>query len=64
MIQVSQKEFDKIHNDYKGMLDDGRQSGFNGSVRRAAGLKGWGEYQGTTLLIEGIHFEITKGEEK
>lgn len=57
MIQLTLQEYNKIHKDYKGTMN-GKRSAFNGSIRAAAGLKGWGELEGTALLIEGTDFEI------
>ena len=59
MIQLTLKQYNSIHKDYRG-TDNGKKEAFNASLRSKAGLKGWGEHQGTALLIEGIHFEIVK----
>jgi hypothetical protein len=62
MIQLTEKQYSKIHKDFKGTMDDGKKRAFNSSVRSAAGLKGWGELSGTSPLVEGIDFEITKSQ--
>jgi hypothetical protein len=60
MIQLTNKQFQSIHKDYRGTTSEGKKSAFNASIRSRAGLKGWGEKGGTDLLIEDIHFEIVK----
>ena len=57
MYKITLAQFRKIHTDYRGVCNNKREA-FNGSIRSAAGLEGWGELLGTTVLTEGIHFEI------
>ena len=57
MYKLTLKQYNKIHKDYRGTCN-GKKEAFNGSIRSAADLKGWGELQGTTILTEGLHFEI------
>ena len=57
MYKITLAQFRKIHTDYRGVCDNKREA-FNGSIRSAAGLKGWGDLGGTTILTEGLHFEI------
>ena len=59
MIQLTLKQYNSIHRDYRG-TSNGKKEGFNGSIRSKAGLYGWGKLQGTTILTEGLHFEIVK----
>ncbi len=59
MIKLTAKQYNSIHRDFRGTTN-GKKEGFNASIRNRAGLKGWGDLQGTAILTEGIHFEIIK----
>ena len=59
MYKITLKKYNKIHKDYRG-VSDGKKEAMNASIRSAAGLKGWGDLNGTTILTEGLHFEIVK----
>ena len=58
MITITAAAWKKIHKDFKGTEENGAKSAFNGSIRAAAGLKGWGDKNGTDILVEGIHFQV------
>ncbi len=60
MIRLTLEQFNSIHKDFRGRTPEGKREAFNASVRSRAGLKGWGSLQGTSILVEDMHFEIIK----
>ena len=60
MIKITRYEWNKIPNDYKGIFED-----YQGNAPELEGKQTWLtwlEGEGTSLIFEGIHFEIIDNE--
>lgn len=55
---ITEREYNAMHNDYRGVWDTDNMHGTNYNGRRT--LLTWIKGQGTTLIIEGASLKIVK----